>query len=71
MATKRTDSQQEVLQVSGGLAFDAVLNIGAVELPVGVEHCRGGDISLGQPPPSGMLLSTQHSVFTWRRRRLS
>lgn len=41
---KRTDSQQKVLQVSSGLPFDAVLDIGAIDLPVGVKHCRRGDI---------------------------
>lgn len=35
---KRTDSQQKVLQISSCLAFDAVLDMRAIELPVGVEH---------------------------------
>lgn len=41
--TRHTDSQQKVLQVSSGLAFDAVLDIRAIDLPVGVKHCRRGD----------------------------
>lgn len=40
---KRTDGQQKVLQVSSGLAFDAVLDIRAIDLPVGVKDCRRGD----------------------------
>lgn len=67
MVTKRTDSQQKVLQVPSGLAFDAVLDIGTIDLPVGVKHCRRGDtcgniFTFGQPSPSVVLLSVQHSM---------
>lgn len=34
-----TYSQQQVLQVATSFPFDAVLDITARELPVGVEHC--------------------------------
>lgn len=67
--TKRTNSQQKVLQISSGLAFDAVLDVRAVELPVGVEHCKRGDtcrnvFTLRQPSLSEVLLLLA-SVF-WR-----
>lgn len=72
--TKRTDSQQKVLQISSGLAFDAVLDIRAIELPVGVEHCKRGDtwsnvFTLRQPSLSEVLLSVMDALFTsvfWR-----
>lgn len=41
--SKRTDSQEQILQISSGLSFNAVLNIRGIDLLVEVKHCGRGD----------------------------
>lgn len=72
MVTKHTDSQHEVLQISSGLSFDTILDIGTIYLLVGFKHCGKANIFTPEStahychPMAGLFTSALTSPLLYR-----